>query len=185
MLEKRNAPLPGSIPMNMQKSRFKTLFLCTGNSARSILAEYLLRKAGRDRFEVFSAGVNPKAAPHPIALAILRDNFQIDASDARSKSVDEFKDVEFDFVITVCDKARETCPVWPGRPIIAHWSSPDPSKVEGDECAIHEAFWKVAQQINLRVELLVALPLDKLDALRLEGEMKAIANDPNQKATAC
>jgi protein-tyrosine-phosphatase len=110
--------------MKTQKSRFKTLFLCTGNSARSILAEYLLRKAGKGRFEVFSAGVNPKGTPHPIALAILRDNFQIDTSDARSKSVDEFKDVEFDFVITVCDNAREACPVWPGRPIVAHWSSP-------------------------------------------------------------
>ena len=99
--------------------------------------------------------------------------------------MDEFKDAKFDFVITVCDDAREACPVWPGRPIIAHWSSPDPSKAEGDEGAIHEAFWKVTQQINRRVELLVALPLDKLDALRLEGEMKAIANDPNQKATGC
>jgi arsenate reductase len=160
--------------MKTQKSRFKTLFLCTGNSARSILAEYLLRKAGKGRFEVFSAGVNPKDAPHPIALAILRDNFQIDTSDARSKSVDEFKDVEFDFVITVCDNAREACPVWPGRPIVAHWSSPDPSKTEGDEGAVSEAFWQVAQQINRRVELLVALPFEKLDALRLEAETKAI-----------
>jgi arsenate reductase len=97
---------------------------------------------------VFSAGVNPKAAPYPIALTILRDNFQIDTSDARSKSVDEFKDAKFDFIITVCDNARETCPVWPGRPIIAHWSSLDPSKVEGDERAIREAFWKVTQQIH-------------------------------------
>ena len=160
----------------MPKSRFKTLFLCTGNSARSILAEFLLGKAGKDRFEVFSAGVNPKDKPHPIALAILRDNFEIDPSGARSKSVDELKDVEFDFVITVCDDAREACPVWPGRPIIAHWSSPDPSKVQGDESAIHQAFWRVAQQINRRVELLVALPFEKLDALRLEAETKAIAN---------
>jgi arsenate reductase (thioredoxin) len=160
--------------MKTQKSRFKTLFLCTGNSARSILAEYLLRKAGKDRFEVYSAGVNPKTAPHPMALAILQDNFQIDASNARSKSMEEFKDVEFDFVITVCDNAREACPVWPGRPIIAHWSSPGPSKTEGDEGAIKEAFWKVAQQINRRVELLVALPFEKLDALRLDSETKAI-----------
>jgi len=160
----------------MPKSRFKTLFLCTGNSARSILAEFLLRKAGKDRFEAFSAGVNPKGEPHPIALAILRDNFQIDTSGARSKSVDEFKDLEFDFVVTVCDDAREACPVWPGRPIIAHWSSPDPSKVAGDEGAIHQAFWRVAQQINRRVELFVALPFEKLDALRLEAETKAIAN---------
>jgi arsenate reductase len=147
--------------MKTEKFRFKTLFLCTGNSAGSILAEYLLRKAGKDRFEVFSAGVNPKGAPHPMALAILRDNFQIDASKARSKSVEESKDRNFDFVITVCDNAHEACPVWPGKPIVAHWSSPDPSKTEGDEGAIKEAFWKVAQQINRRVELLVALPLEK------------------------
>jgi arsenate reductase len=132
---------------------------------------------------VFSAGVNPKAEPHPVALAMLRDNFRIDTSDARSKSVDEFEDVEFDVVITVCDDAREVCPVWPGRPIVAHWSSPIRQKSRATK-AQHEAFWKVAREINRRVELLVALPLDKLDALRLEGEMKAIANDPNQKATA-
>jgi arsenate reductase (thioredoxin) len=88
--------------------------------------------------------------------------------------VDEFKDVEFDLVITVCDNARETCPVWPGRPIIAHWSSPDPSKVEGDQDAVKDAFWKVTQEITRRIELLVALPFDKLDALRLEAETKAI-----------
>jgi arsenate reductase (thioredoxin) len=116
----KNNPLLGTFPMKTQKSHFKTLFLCTGNSARSILAEYLLRKVDNDRFEVYSVGVNPKSAPHPMALAILRDNFQIDASNARSKSVQEFKDVEFDFVITVCDDAREACPVWLGRPIIAH-----------------------------------------------------------------
>jgi arsenate reductase len=160
--------------MNMQKSRFKLLFLCTGNSARSILAEYILRQKGKGRFDVFSAGVKPKGAPHPIALAILRENFQIDTSDARSKSVDEFKDAEFDFVITVCDDAREACPVWPGKPIVAHWSSPDPSKVEGDQETVKEAFRKVTQEITRRIELLVALPFDKLDALRLEAETKAI-----------
>jgi arsenate reductase (thioredoxin) len=107
--KREKCPMPGPIPMNMQKPRLKTLFPCTGNSARSIFAEYLLRKAGGERFEVFSAEVNPQAAPHPIALAILRDNFQIDISDVRSKSVDEFKDDKFDLVITVCDNAREVC----------------------------------------------------------------------------
>ncbi len=165
--------------MSTEKRRFKTLFLCTGNSARSILAEHLLRKVGRDRFEVFSAGVNPKAEPHPVALQLLRENFQIDTSGARSKSFHEFDDVEFDFVITVCDRARETRPVWPGKPIVAHWSSDDPSITEGDESAVRAAFWKVAQQINRRTELLAALPFDKLDALRLEAEAQAIGEkDP-------
>ena len=162
----------------MHKSRFKILFLCTGNSARSIIAEYVLRQKGKGRFEVFSAGVKPKDAPHPI----LRDNFQIDTSDARSKSVDEFQNVEFDFVITVCDNAREACPVWPGRPIVAHWSSPDPSKVEGDQDTVKEAFWKVTQEINRRIELLVALPFDKLDALRVEAETKAIGEAQGRSA---
>ena len=166
--------------MNMQKGRFKTLFLCSGNSARSILAEYLLRKAGGDRFEVFSAGVNPKAAPHPVALAIPRDNFQIDTAASPCMNLRMLNSISS---FQVCGDAREACPVWPGRPIIAHWPSPDPSQVEGDEGAIHEAFWKVAREINRRVELLVALPLDKLDALRLEGEMKAIADDQNHKGT--
>lgn len=153
---------------------FITLFLCNGNSARSILAEFLLRKAGGDRFEVFSAGVNPKAAPHPVALQILQDDFKIDTSSARSKSVREFENVEFDFVLTVCDYARETCPVWPGHPIVAHWSSDDPSRVDGDPQAVHAAFWKIAQQINRRVELFAALPMDKLDALRRQAETEAI-----------
>jgi arsenate reductase len=166
----------------MQKSRFKILFLCTGNSARSIIAEYVLRQKGKGRFDVFSAGVRPKGAPHPMALAILQENFQIDASDARSKSVDEFQNVEFDFVITVCDDAQEACPVSPGRPIIAHWSSPDPSKVEGDQNTVREAFWKVTQEITRRIELLVALPFDKLDALRLEAETKAIGEAQGRSA---
>lgn len=155
---------------------FKTLFLCTGNSARSILAEFLLRKVGGDRFEVYSAGVNPKAAPHPVALQILQDDFKIDTSSARSKSVQEFENVEFDFVLTVCDNARETCPVWPGHPIVAHWSSDDPALAQGDAEAVHSAFWKIAQQINRRVELFAALPLDKLDALRRQAEAEAIGS---------
>jgi arsenate reductase len=163
--------------MTAETRPFKTLFLCTGNSSRSILAEFLLRKAGGDRFEVYSAGVNPKGAPHPMALRILQEDFKIDTSTARSKSVKEFENIEFDLILTVCDQARETCPVWPGHPIVAHWSSDDPSKAEGDENAVHAAFWKIAQQINRRVELLAALPLDKLDALRRQTETQAIGQE--------
>lgn len=160
--------------MNPEKSCFKVLFLCTGNSARSIIAEYLLKRMAPQCFEVYSAGASPKPTPHPMALAVLQDTYKIDASDARSKSWEEFHEVEFDFVITLCDNAKETCPVWPGQPILAHWSSPDPAAFEGDEKAAHHVFWQVAQQINRRLELLASLPFEKLDALRLAVATKEI-----------
>jgi arsenate reductase len=160
--------------MNPNKPRFKILFLCTGNSARSIFAEYLSKEIAPGRFEPYSAGASPKPAPHPLALEILREDFKIDASDAYSKSWEEFKDAEFDFVITLCDNARETCPVWPGQPIVAHWSSPDPAAVEGSNAEKRRAFWQVAQQVKRRLELLASLPFEKLDALRLEAATKEI-----------
>ena len=160
--------------MNPNKPRFKILFLCTGNSARSIFAEYLLKAIAPTRFETYSAGASPKPAPHPLALEILREDFKIDASDAYSKSWEEFKDAQFDFVITLCDNARENCPVWPGQPIVAHWSSPDPAAVEGSNAEKRRALWQVAQQIRRRLELLASLPFEKLDALRLEAATKEI-----------
>jgi arsenate reductase (thioredoxin) len=160
--------------MNPNKPRFKILFLCTGNSARSIFAEYLLKEIAPVRFETHSAGASPKSAPHPLALAILRQDFKIDAWDAYSKRWEEFKDVPFDFVITLCDNAKETCPVWPGQPIVARWSSPDPAAVEGSRAEKRRAFWQVAQQIKRRVELFASLPFEKLDALRLEAATKEI-----------
>lgn len=160
--------------MNPNKSRFTIMFLCTGNSARSIFAEYLLKKIAPSRFETYSAGAHPKPAPHPMALRILREDFRIDASNACSKSWEEFKDVPFDFVITLCDNARESCPVWPGQPIVAHWSSPDPAAVQGSDEDKLRAFWQVAQQIGRRLELLASLPFEKLDALRLEAAAREI-----------
>jgi len=136
----------------------KILIPCTGNSARSIIAEYLLREKGRGRFEVHSAGAKPTGRVNPLALWVLKDRFNIDASDARSKSWDEFKTVPLDCVITVCDNAKESCPVWPGKPILAHWSSPDPAGVEGSEEQKKRAFVDVALQIARRVDLLCALP---------------------------
>lgn len=159
----------------MSRAPFKTLFLCTGNQARSLFAEYFLREYS-DLFEVYSAGIHPQASPHPIALQVLREDFHKDVSDARSKSWEEFRDVSFDFVITLCDDAREECPVWPGQPIIAHWSSPDPSATEGDAQTIRHTFWIVAEQIRRRVDLLASLPFEKLDALRLEAETHAIGS---------
>jgi len=130
---------------------YKLLFLCTGNSARSIFGEYLLRRLGGSRFVVYSAGSFPTGRVNPFAIQILKDVYDIDASNARSKSWEEYEDVEFDFVITVCDNARETCPTWPGQPIIAHWSSPDPAEVTGSEEVKYRAFKDVAFQINRRL----------------------------------
>ena len=154
--------------------RFKILFLCTGNSARSILAEYFLRRLDPVHFEAFSAGAHPKGRVNPLVLEILRDGYHIDASDARSKSWDEYRNVKFDFVITVCDKARESCPVWPGQPIVAHWGSDDPDDVEGDEDAKRQAVKNVAVEIYRRLGLFTALPIASLDHLRLEEATKAI-----------
>lgn len=171
----------GEVILSMnQKPPYKVLILCTGNSARSILGEYLLRAKGRGRFETFSAGAKPTGRVNPLAVRVLRERYGIDASDARSKSWDEFRDVKFDFVITVCDHARETCPVWPGQPMVAHWGSPDPAAVEGTEEEKWRAFVAVASQIAQRVDLFCAFPEQKLldavavraigESVPLEGE---------------
>lgn len=151
----------------MESKAYKFLFLCTGNSARSIIGEYLLRRLGGERFQVFSAGAFPTGKVNPFAIQVLKDVYEIDASDARSKSWEEFKDVEFDFVVTVCDNARESCPVWPGQPIVAHWSSPDPADVEGTDEEKYRAFEEVARQINRRLQLFTSLPLEKLGRAEL------------------
>ena len=117
--------------MAKEQDRRKILFLCTGNSARSIFAEYFMNRIGRNRFEAYSAGSQPAGTVNPFALRVLRDMYNIDASQARSKSWDEFKDLAFDFVITVCDSARESCPIFPGQPIVAHWGIPDPALGDG------------------------------------------------------
>src|SRR5215204_1353387 len=147
----------------MQSKPFKFLFLCTGNSARSIFGEYLLRRLGGSRFQVFSAGSFPTGKVNPFAIQVLKDVYNIHASHGRSKSWEEFNGVEFDFVVTVCDNARETCPVWPGQPIVAYWGSPDPAVVEGTDAEKYRAFKQVAVEINRRIQLLTSLPLEKLD----------------------
>ena len=160
----------------MTDQPYKFLFLCTGNSARSILGEYLLRRVGGPRFEVYSAGSFPTGKVNPLAIQVLKDIYNIDASAARSKSWDEFKDVQFDFVVTVCDNARETCPLWPGQPIVAHWSSPDPAAVEGSDAEKYRAFKDVAFQINRRLQLFTALPFGKLDRLKLAAATEEIGS---------
>jgi len=151
----------------MQFKPYKVLFLCTGNSARSVFGEYFLRRIGGSRFVVYSAGSFPTGTVNPFAVRVLRDVYHIESGDARSKSWEEFQGIEFDFVITVCDDARESCPVWPGQPIVAHWGSPDPALAEGDDERIYRTFKNVAFQIQRRIELFTSLPFDKLDRLKL------------------
>ena len=152
----------------------KVLFLCTGNSARSIFGEYLLKRAGGDRFEVFSAGSFPTGKVNPFAIEVLKDVYHVDASAARSKSWEEFGDVEFDFVITVCDNARESCPIWPGQPIVTHWGVSDPALVEGSDDEKLRQFKQTAHTLNHRIGLFCALPIEKLDKLRVEALTREI-----------
>ena len=156
-----------SDPVSGEK-RLKILFLCTGNSARSVFAEYLLRKTDPRRFESYSAGSHPKGQVHPMTLRILQDVYKIDAGDARSKSWEELRDVPFDFVITVCDDARESCPIWPGQPVTAHWGLPDPAAVEGPEDRQYAAFREAARILARRIELFCNLPFEKIEPLRLQ-----------------
>jgi len=154
--------------------KFRVLFLCSGNSARSILAEYLLRHLGGDRFEVSSAGSKPSGKVNPLVLRILTENFQIDASDARCKSWHELENIHFDFIITLCDDARERCPVMPGEPIAAHWSFEDPSSFQATEEDIFDKLVRMAFAIRRRVELFATLPMDKLDRLQRQIHIRRI-----------
>ncbi len=153
------------------------LFLCTGNSARSILAEAIMNREGEGRFRAFSAGSHPKGEPNPVGLALLR-NLGYDTAFARSKSWDEFAAPgapEMDFVITVCDQAAgEVCPFWPGQPMTAHWGLPDPAAVEGSDAEKHIAFGETYKMLDRRIGAFVALPMATLDRLGLERKVKEI-----------
>jgi arsenate reductase len=152
-----------------QPSAKKVLVLCTGNSARSILGEYLLRAKGGGRFEVASAGSKPTGRVNPLAVRVLKDDYGLDASAARSKSWDEFAGQKFDFVITVCGHASDACPAWLGGGVRAHWGSPDPAAVEGDEAAKLAVFRQVAAQIARRVEALGALRDEELTMVNVRA----------------
>lgn len=147
--------------MNQNKPA-RILILCTGNSARSIIGEYLLRVKGKGRFDVVSAGSKPTGRVNPLAVRVLDEKYGIDATAARSKSWDEFKAEKFDYVVTVCDNTKEACPVWPGQPMIAHWGSPDPAGAGGTEDERFREFVRVASQIARRAELFCAFPEEKL-----------------------
>jgi arsenate reductase (thioredoxin) len=161
----------------MAERRFNVLFLCTGNSARSIMAEALLNFWGRGRFQTFSAGSHPKGEVHPLALDVLRRN-RIPAENARSKSWDEFATPDaapLDFVFTVCDNAaQEVCPVWPGQPMTAHWGILDPAAVEGTEEERARAFNKAFRELDARLKVFTSLRLDMLDRMALQRKLDEI-----------
>lgn len=156
---------------------YHALFICTGNSARSILAEGILGGLGKGRFRAFSAGSHPKGEVHPLALATL-ERLRLPATGYRSKRWDEFVAPGapvFDFIFTVCDNAAgEACPLWPGKPVSAHWGVPDPAAVEGTEERQRKAFMDAAIALRRRIELFLALPLKSLDALSLQRELRDI-----------
>jgi protein-tyrosine-phosphatase len=145
--------------------RLRVLFLCTGNAARSQIAEALFRKLSRGRADVFSAGTHPRAEVHPMARAVLEEHFDVDPADLRPKHLKQFIGQQFDFVITVCDRAGENCPVFPGDPERIHWSFEDPASVP-DGPAQQRTFEFVAQGLAARLRIWMALPSirERLDA---------------------
>ena len=161
----------------MADRRFNVLFLCTGNSARSIMAEALLNFWGRGRFQAFSAGSHPKDAVHPLALDVLHRN-RIPCEHARSKTWDEFSSPDappLDFVFTVCDNAaREVCPVWPGQPMTAHWGIHDPAAVEGTDDEKRRAFNTAFRELDARLKIFTSLRLEMLDRMALKRQLDAI-----------
>src|SRR5271163_1412543 len=163
----------------MAERVYNVLFLCTGNSARSILAEAILNRRGKGRFKAFSAGSHPRGAVHPLALALLKRS-GLPTEGLRSKAWDEFAQPGapiLDFVFTVCDNAAgEVCPIWPGQPMTAHWGIPDPAAVQGTPGQIHQAFRDAFVHLDRRISLFLSLPLASLDHLALKQELDRIAH---------
>ena len=154
--------------------RFRVLFLCTGNSARSQMAEAILDWKGAGRFEVQSAGSRPAARVNPLALEILRDR-SIPWAGRGPRTVEGLEKEHWDFVITVCDRAKESCPIFPGQPIMAHWGMPDPAEVEGSDEARRAAFRDAFLVLSRRIDLFTSLPLEKLERLAAETKVCAIS----------
>jgi protein-tyrosine-phosphatase len=161
----------------MAERQYHVLFVCTGNSARSIIAEGLLNHLGRGRFVACSAGSHPTGKVNPLALEALAE-LRIPTDGFRSKSWDEFAGPAapaFDFVFTVCDKAAgEACPVWHGQPLTANWSVPDPAAVEGDDALRRRAFRDTAAVLKRRIDLMLCLPLQQLDAASIRNQIRDI-----------
>lgn len=169
----------------MTDKTYNVLFLCTGNSARSIIGEALINTLGQGRFRGFSAGSQPKGEVHPMALEVL-NGMGFDVSAARSKSWDEFAGPDapqMDFIFTVCgNAANEVCPVWPGRPVTAHWGIDDPAAVEGE--GQRQAFLDALRYLRRRIELFLELPLASIDALSLRNRLQAIGDSERAKEGA-
>jgi arsenate reductase len=167
------------MPDRDERAPYNVLFLCTGNSARSIIGEAILDRAGQGRFRAFSAGSHPKGQVHPYTLDLLR-KLHYDVSGARSKSWLEFSRPDapkLDFVFTVCDDAAaEACPVWPGQPMTAHWGVPDPAAAQGNEAEVCLAFADALRMLTNRVNIFVSLPLKSIDQLALKKQIDAIGN---------
>lgn len=166
---------------------YNVLFLCTGNSARSILAEAILNRDGKGRFRAFSAGSHPKGEVNLYALNLLRRS-GYDISGLRSKNWAEYAHPaapQLDFVFTVCDNAAsESCPLWPGQPMTAHWGIPDPAAATGNEAEIACAFDDAYRMLKRRIELFLALPIDKLDRMVLANRLKEIGRSEGATAIA-
>jgi arsenate reductase (thioredoxin) len=164
----------------MSETVHNVLFLCTGNSARSILAEAILNRVGQGRFKAYSAGSQPKGEVHPYALDLLK-SLNHDTSLARSKSWEEFAvpgAPEMNFVFTVCDNAaNESCPLWPGQPMTAHWGVPDPAAVEGTEAEKRLAFADAYRMLNNRISIFTSLPMNTLDKLALQKRLDEIGRN--------
>jgi protein-tyrosine-phosphatase len=156
---------------------FNVLFLCTGNSARSILAEAIMNREGMGKFKAYSAGSHPKGFVHPVAIDVLKI-MNFNPEHYRSKDWDEFAKPDapkLDFVFTLCDEAAaEVCPVWPGQPISAHWGMPDPARAAGSPAEVHQVFYDTARMLRNRISLFAALPIDKLDGLALKKKVDEI-----------
>ena len=163
--------------MDTSRTAFNVLFLCTGNSARSILAEVLLNAMGGQRFRAYSAGSHPKGQVNPHALRLLTKN-RMPTEGLRSKSWDEFAAPgapPLDFVFTVCDDAAgEVCPIWPGQPMTAHWGIPDPAAATGSEAEIDRAFFRAYERLQRRISLFASLPLESLDRIALQKHVDDI-----------
>jgi arsenate reductase len=161
----------------MSDKTYRVLFLCTGNSARSIMAEAMLNAMSQGRFVTYSAGSHPAGAVHPLAIEQIQ-HLGFDTDKLRSKSWNEFGASDaphMDFVITVCDNAAgEICPIWPGQPMTAHWSFEDPAKIEGVEAEKKQAFARICREIKTRLDLFLSLPFDKLEKLALQRELDQI-----------
>ncbi len=161
----------------MNAKRYNVLFLCTGNSARSILAEAILDRLGAGRFQAYSAGSQPTGVVNPLVLDQL-SAAGMSIEGLRSKSWSEFGNSDapaMDFVFTVCDRAAgESCPVWPGQPVTAHWSIPDPASIQGTDAEKHRAFHQAFLLLQNRISLFLVLPLEKLDRMSLQRELHGI-----------